>query len=148
MAKRRPTEAQIRSHLDDDEVLVGSFVGWRGPRLGVEVLAVMPAAFLMMATGWRWLLYPVIAVTGSSVAARRRYATVVLTDRNVVVIDLGRRRKLTSKALASRLPSDAIGVLEDSIEARVAVGLDWFWVMGDERDAAYRLARRTETTGS
>ena len=141
MAERLPSGIALRAHLVDDEQVLGAFLGIRGPRPGVEVLVCLPAMLALLITGRSWTWPVVLGVGIAVVAGRRRYVTVVRTDQAVVRIEQGRSTKLQPGATAARLPITAIGFVDDSGDARVLVESEWFWLLPDQRDTAYRLSR-------
>jgi hypothetical protein len=127
--------------LDPEERVLGAFIGVSGPRPGVEALAVLPFVAVLIATSNQVLAWLVAIAAIVTVTVLRSYATVVRTDRAVLVIDSGRRRLPRAPAAVTRLAVNAIEVVNGSGDGRVTVGFAEYWVGGRSQDEARRLSR-------
>ena len=94
--------ASVQALIDSDETVSSAFVAVKGSRPGIEALTLFPFTLVLLLTG----SYPLAVVVGVvgfvTVVARRKFRTVALTDRSVVVLanSYRRPRRATEYAVA------------------------------------------------
>jgi hypothetical protein len=134
---RRAMQARVPA----DEVVLGAFVGIRGPRPGVEAFAGFAFVAGLLLTSSYWVAIPISVAVFVAVNFARRYVTVARTDRSVLLLENGRRSSPPADAEVTRLPMNSITASSDAGDPSVSVGYARFWVNGSHQDEARRLFR-------
>jgi hypothetical protein len=129
----------VQSLVQAPEEVLGAVLGIGGPRPGSEVLVLLPYPLLLMATDNHVLAVAVSALVFVAIQVLRRYTIVVRTDRQVLVVHNGRRRRLHEPAAPERFGLDAMR-LDPAGRNIISVGGHTFWLTGPHVDEARRLA--------
>ena len=133
---------EVQGIVPGGERVIGAFVGIRGPRPGMDVLVLLPYPVLLMLTDDHLLAVGVSVATFVAIHFLRTFVTVARTERSVLVVNTGRRRRVQQRSPVDRLPVTAIDVdRHGSGSTKVDVGGETFWVMGGQHDEARRLAK-------
>lgn len=127
--------------LGPDVEVIGAFLGFRGPRPGIEVVGGLVGVPILILTNSRWLFLVVTAAVFAGVAFSRRHHTVVRTTDAVLLIDNGRPSRPSADANVTRLPPDSITVSDADGDPAATVGRLGLWLRGDHQDEARRLSR-------
>jgi hypothetical protein len=133
---------EVQGIVPGGERVVGAFIGVRGPRPGSEVLVLLPYPVLLVITDNHLLAVGASVLVFVTIQVLRTFATVARTERSVLVMDTGRRRRVRQGSLIERLPATAIEVDRHGTgSTKVDVGGRRYWVMGGQHDEARRLAQ-------
>jgi hypothetical protein len=132
---------EVQGIVPGGERVIGAFVGIRGPRPGSEVLVLLPYPVLLVLTDNHALAVATSLAVFAAIQFLRTFATVARTERSVLVVDTGRRRRVRQDSPIDRLPANSIDVDRHGTgSTKVDVGDRTFWVMGGQHDEARRLA--------
>ena len=137
--------ASVQALIDSDETVSSAFVAVKGSRPGIEALTLFPFTLALLVTG----SYPLAVVVGVvgfvTVVARRKFRTVALTDRNVVLLANSYRRPRRAASLLTRLPCrGAISPPDESKgDKRIAINGETYWLYPRDLDESRRMTKLT-----
>jgi hypothetical protein len=129
----------VQTLVQPPEEVLGAVLGIGGPRPGSEVLVLLPYPLLLMATDNHPLAVGASLVVFVAIQVLRRYTFIVRTDRQVLVVHNGRRRRLQPSVAPEHFGLDAIR-LDPGGRNIVTVGGHTYWLTGPHVDEARRLA--------
>ena len=133
---------RVQRLTDADEKVSSAFVAIKGSRPGVEALALVPFAVVLLVLG-SFPVAVVVAVVGYvAVVASRKIRTVALTDRNVILLRNTYLHPRRPSSVVSRLARhEAVQRPDDSKgDKKVIIGGERYWLLPRDLDESKRMA--------